>query len=171
VIAFRVLMSSLVILLGGVASAHPVDDLCPPGRKTEDGCQIMVSALGFDNPEFYAARKGYWHCRRDLVSEDIVGIAQCVGGNLAVAAHLGESYLMSVGETALLTYWNVIPAHPELDYLDSRDIAVSIERARAQRGACDLTREIAAAVLYFCREKNALLHRRMIVKNSRPRRR
>lgn len=146
-----------LLVFTAIAHAHPVDDLCAPGLHTEDGCQPIIHSLYLSTPEFFAAHKRYWHCRRRLAVDDIGMIAGCVDGNTVLSTLLGETYQENLGEKALREYWNVIPAHPELDYIDEGDVQKSVERADAQTGACELTRMIAGAVLWQCRQKQMVL--------------
>lgn len=132
---------------GEPAAAHPVDDLCV-GGKWDDKCQPPVAALGFDKPEFFAAHKKYWHCRRALVVEDIVPYGACSGAVSELEELLkipsGERY---ISEPGILEYWNVIPAHPELDYPGEA------WRPLEQLRSCDATRELASVVLWFCHQR------------------
>jgi hypothetical protein len=93
--------------------AHDVDSLCGPGETTEDGCQENTPGLGFDDPEYFAAHKSYWHERRKL-AVGIVEYGICVGAVQELQAQLGEA--IDPGVVALLRYWDVVPAHPELDF-------------------------------------------------------
>ena len=159
----------LLVLIPASALAHPADAPCPPGGHTEDGCQPIISSLQLDNPDFFAAHKAYWHCRRELVVDELMTVAKCVGGNIEKARVLGEDYLPSGSESALIEYWNLIPAHPELDQLDSGDIQKNIDRANIQRDACELTRSIAGAVIQECAAKSAVYSRRIVAAlNKKP---
>jgi len=126
-----------------MAHAHPVDDPCPPGFDTEDGCQPVVAALGLSDPAFFAAHKSYWHCRREIVVSDIVPYAVCVG-KIQELESLLYGYVISSGHPNIMGYWNVIPAHPELDFPGQ------VWRADEQRLACDANRAIIQYHIYLC---------------------
>ena len=110
-IAAIIIVMAWVILFAFVraAFAHDVDLLCRPDQATEDGCQENTPGMGLDNPEFFKAHKSYWHCRRELVVEDIVGIAQCVGERRGLRVALGEPDVLTESEAALLSYWKIWP--------------------------------------------------------------
>lgn len=146
-----------IALLPAVALAHPADDPCKPGLHTEDGCQPVIKSLMLDQPDFYKAHRAYWHCRRELVAEDLMALGMCVGANKRLSETLGKTYEETVSEEALCSYWKLIPAHPELDELDSEDLDKNINRAYAQLGACELTRYAASVVIYLCEQKRAQL--------------
>lgn len=121
--------------------AHPVDDPCPPEKVTEDGCQPTHGFMGLNSPEFFRAHKKYWHCRREL-NKVIRDYSACVGATKDAESVLGFDYL--IVSTELLNYWDVIPAHPELDYPGE------VWRAESQTEACDATRAIGEFYLIGC---------------------
>lgn len=138
-----------LLFLPGVCLAHPVDDPCPEGKKTTDGCQPVIKELGLANPEFFKAHKAYWHCRRELVVEDIVPYAKCIGKVQELQALLGLP--VDEGANGLLEYWDVIPAHPELDEPGNPEVP------RGQLEACEATRSIAGAIKYNCESTRQFL--------------
>lgn len=147
-----VIAAALFLFNSQLAHAHSADDLCVfPNLHTEDGCKPVVVALMMNVPIFHAAVKTYWHCRRPMVTEDTVQIAESVGAKYQMATLLKENYEEKLEETSVLTYWNRIPAHPEFDELDSGDVAKNILRVAGQTGACILGRAINAGVLYRAR--------------------
>lgn len=144
------------------AAAHPVDDLCV-NNIWNDKCQPPVAALGFDKPEFFAAHKSYWHCRRSLVVQDIVPYGSCSGAVAELEDLLNvpqnERYW---AEPGVLSYWNEIPAHPELDYPGEA------WRPLQQLKACNATRELFGTNLFFCTQRLWELRKRMDELLERP---
>lgn len=134
----------LMAMFPAVVLGHPVDDACPPGGRTEDGCQPVIAALGLDDPAFFAAHKAYWHCRREIVVDDIVPYAQCVG-EVRELERRRYGAAFSTGAENIMNYWNVIPAHPELDFPGA------VWRADEQRVACEANRSIIQYHIYLCR--------------------
>lgn len=158
----------LLVILPSIAAAHPIDDPCLPGKFTEDSCQPRHSFMGLDNDAFFAAHKGYWHCRREL-NEDIRIYSECVGGVNDLQGLLGLAEFKP--EPAILNYWNVLPAHPELDYPGQ------VWRPVTQMLACEATRAIASLFLNTCELKRAELAEKarqaikpMVCPTKRPRR-
>lgn len=137
-------IGSVLIAYPGWAVAHPVDNLCEPGKHTEDGCQEATPGLHLEDPEFFAAHKAYWHCRRNL-NLMIRDYASCISEVRLLQTQLGEPNRY-VGNSDLLNYWSVIPAHPELDFPGE------LWRPVQQKKACDDTCDVLDAWFWECVE-------------------
>lgn len=141
-ISIGIALSALLTL--AKAYAHPVDDPCLPGQVTEDGCQPLVPELCLDDPKFFRAHKAYWHERRELVTKDTVPYAILVGEAQAEYRHCKykEGIVFPHIDHGLLTYWDRVPAHPELDFKCAVWRAEEqTEAGRATRGAAALLKE------------------------------
>lgn len=149
----------ILLLFPAVALAHPAEDICVyPKMTSADGCQPALKSLLLDNPAYYTAHRAYWHCRRELVSIDTVTVAKCVGANQALSSLLGKTYQQSVLEKGFLNYWNVVPAHPEFDLLDTGDIWQNIQQTEFNTEACVLGRlAVAVLVMPMCNAKRNYL--------------
>lgn len=139
----KTLLTVALILVPTMSFAHDVDHICAPGLVTEDGCQPATPELGLDNPEFATAHGRYWHCRRNLVVTDTVAIAQLYGQVKLRRAELGVEPMFPIVPEEFLTYWNTIPAHPELDFPGQ------VWRAEEQTLACEATRVNAGYIRYL----------------------
>lgn len=139
----RTWFTMALTLIPSLVMAHPVDMPCGVGQVTEDGCQPVVSALGLDNPEFELAHRAYWHCRRLLVVKDTVSIAELYGQVKLRRAELSFPPLFPIHPEEFLNYWNIIPAHPELDFPGEA------WRAYEQLDACEATRVNADYIRYL----------------------
>lgn len=154
-------MLACALMLPAVAAAHDADKLCRPDQITEDGCQENTPGLHLDDPAFFAAHKGYWHSRRNLAVE-IVDLGFCSGRRAELQETLSVEPV-NRGEGPLLHYWDVIPAHPELDELGT---PLMVWRAQQQTIASEATRSITGVLTGICEyELNALraeLYRRLV---------
>lgn len=104
-------------LIPSRALCHPVDMPCEVGQLSEDGCQPLNPWLGLDNPDFYEAHRVYWHCLRELVVDYTVSVAELYGKVKQRREDLNVPPMFPhVHPEEFLTYWNIIPAHPELDF-------------------------------------------------------
>lgn len=148
-----------LLLLPALAWAHPEDDLCVPPKDSDDGCQPAVHALMFDNDLFHAAVKSFQHCKRLLVAEDTVRMAECVGSNRLLSAMLRKNYNIPANQLAFLSYWEVIPSYPELDKLDTGSVFLNVLQASQQIAACLLTRAVVSQEIDKCETQQASLYR------------
>lgn len=152
----------LVIILGinRPAFCHPADHPCEPGQITEQGCQEITPGLGLDNPAFFEAHRQYWHCRRTLVTEETVDYAICVGAVQEMEAQLGLP--VEEGSQTVLGYWNLIPAHPELDRPGDPS------RAYGQLDACNATKVVFNWYKYACAARRAELSAQLSAAVNKP---
>mgnify|MGYP000889138680 CR=1 FL=1 len=91
------LLLAIVLLIPVAAAAHPVDDV-PPFKH-----------LGLDYQPFYACRKAYWHCFRNLAN-DIQNYSLCAGG--VAALHAARGWPAPVLNRDIIDYFQVVPATP-----------------------------------------------------------
>lgn len=102
-----------LVLLSGVARAHPADLPCASGDNSVDGCQPTYTYGNLQDPTFFELHRVYWHHRREL-NQTIVRYAVCVGKvQERELVRYGRTF--SKGSSDILKYWTVIPAHPVID--------------------------------------------------------
>lgn len=101
---------ALLLLVPSVAFAHPVDLPCPQGGEA---CQEPQAHLGLSDPEFFECHREYWHHRRQ-VNETIRKYSQCIGA--VNEQHRLRGWPPVEPNETVLNYWDVIPAHPVVDY-------------------------------------------------------
>jgi hypothetical protein len=118
-----------VLLLTSLAKAHPADDACTGNDNSTHGCQPLYTRGNLKDPAFFAKHRTYWHHRREL-NATIVRYAQCLG-RVQERELVKYGQVLSYGSPDILTYWDVIPAHPVLDEGTIEFADASIEAAIA----------------------------------------
>lgn len=142
----------LACLIPTVAFAHDADKPCRPDQITEDGCQPVLEYLCLDKKEFFDAHKDYWHGRRSL-NKKIQTYASYIAKNQQLQWFLGEP--VTNGVAAIINYWDVIPAHPELDF------RCDVEKVKGQTRAANETAIIVDVLTWFAQSENEQLGLRL----------
>lgn len=135
----------LLLLFPSTVIAHPVDLPCPQGGAS---CQEPHVHLGLNDPVFFECHRLYWHHRR-VLNEVIRRYSECAGKVKFQHQLLG--WAPPLLEQMVLTYWDVIPAHPVVDR------AGDLPYCEAQLDAAVYTEELFGGWTSACEQYAALI--------------